>query len=95
MNLENMSKGTIYKSNGEVQERTFSKENISLREMQEVVGGYIEFLYLKNNLVMIVNEEGKIIGLPFNANASQLLKDNNINDVIVGDVLVVNQNLIK
>ena len=95
MNLENMSKGTIYKSNGEVQERTFSKENISLKDMQEVVGGFIEFLYLKNNLVMVVNEDGKIVGLPYNARATKLIKENNINDIIVGDVLVINKNLIQ
>ena len=63
--------------------------------MQEVVGGYIEFLYLKDNLVMVVNEEGKMVGLPFNARATQLIKENNINDIIVGDVLVINKNLIQ
>lgn len=94
--LSDMEKGTIYRSNGQIEERIFSKKNATLKEMQEVVGGYIEFVYLlKDNLVMVVNEEGKITGLPFNAKATQLVKECNINDIIVGDVLVINQSLIK
>jgi hypothetical protein len=96
MDLNDMVKGVVYKSNGNVEERVFSKKNVTLKEMQEIVGGYIEFVYLlKDNLVMVVNEEGKITGLPFNAKATQLVKECNINDIIVGDVLVINQSLIK
>jgi hypothetical protein len=95
MDLNDMVKGTVYKSNGKIEDKSFSKKNITLKEMQEVVGGYIEFLYLKDNLVMVVNEEGKMVGLPFNARATQLIKENNINDIIVGDVLVINKNLIQ
>jgi len=95
MDLNDMVKGTVYKSNGKIEDKSFSKKNITLKEMQEIVGGYIEFLYLKDNLVMVVNEEGKMIGLPFNARATELIKDNNINDIIVGDVLVINKNLIQ
>ena len=95
MDLNDMVKGTVYKSNGKIEDKSLSKKNITLKEMQEVVGGYIEFLYLKDNLVMVVNEEGKMIGLPFNARATQLIKENNINDIIVGDVLVINKNLIQ
>lgn len=95
MDLNDMETGKIYRSNGKIEDKSFSKKNITLKEMQEVVNGYIEFLYLKDNLVMVVNEDGKIIGLPFNAKATQLIKENNINDVIVGDVLVINQKLIK
>jgi hypothetical protein len=95
LDLTDMVKGTVYKSNGKIEDKSFSKKNVTLKEMQEVVGGYIEFLYLKNNLVMIVNEEGKMIGLPYNPKATLLVQENNINEIIVGDVLVVNQKLIK
>ena len=95
MDLNDMVKGTVYKSNGKIEDKSFSKKNITLKEMQEVVGGYIEFLYLKDNLVMVVNEEGKIVGLPYNLNATQLVQENNIQDIIVGDVLVINRNLIQ
>jgi hypothetical protein len=95
MDLNDMVKGTVYKSNGKIEDKSFSKKNITLKEMQEVVGGYIEFLYLKDNLVMVVNEEGKMVGLPYNVNATQLVQENNIQDIIVGDVLVINRNLIQ
>lgn len=95
MDFNDMVKGTVYKSNGKIEDKSFSKKNITLKEMQEVVGGYIEFLYLKDNLVMVVNEEGKMVGLPYNVNATQLVQENNIQDIIVGDVLVINRNLIQ
>lgn len=90
-----MKTGKIYRTNGNIEDKSFKKKNVTLKEMQEVVGGYIEFLYLKDNLVMVVNEDGKIVDLPFNAKATELIKENNINDNIVGDVLVINKNLIQ
>ena len=38
----------------------------TLEAMQELVGGYIETVYLPGGIVMIVNEEGKILRLPIN-----------------------------
>ncbi len=39
----------------------------SLKEMQGLVGGYIELLYPFNDTAVIVcNDEGKIMGLPLN-----------------------------
>ena len=34
------------------------------KAMQEIVGGYIEPVYLPNDIICIVNEEGKLMGLP-------------------------------
>lgn len=49
-----------------------------LHEMQEIVGGYLEVIGLFDGIFCVINEEGKLIGLPANfAFAS---------DVIVGDV---------
>ena len=94
--ITDMVSGVIYQTNGNIIEKTFSKSNISLKDMQNIVKGHIEFVYLlKDNLVMVVNEQGKIMGLPFNAKATKLVKECNIKDIIVGDVLVINQNLIK
>lgn len=62
----------------------------SLEEMQNIVGGYIELISLKNGY-MIVNEEGKIYNLPYNEYATDLAhKSRGIfpNDYIVGNVLV-------
>lgn len=55
----------------------------SLKQMQEAVGGYIEFVYLSNGQAMVVNEEGLLKRLPLNRIASTLA-----NQDIVGNVLV-------
>ncbi len=62
-----------------------------LRELQKIVGGYIEILTLNGNEIMVVNEEGKIHDLPLNLQATELFGL----DVIVGDVLVCNDNEVK
>lgn len=71
----------LLKSSGEI----LPNVSIStLKEMQELVGGYIEFVYTEKKLVLIVNEEGLIISLPVNQMASEIA-----NQVIVGDVIEV------
>ena len=37
--------------------------NCELHEMQEIVGGYIEFFIVYGNLICVCNEEGKLEGL--------------------------------
>lgn len=46
----------------------------------QIVGGYIECVYLNNNIILVVNEEGKLDGLKKNFYMSSL------QDMIVGDV---------
>lgn len=61
----------------------------SLKFLQNIVGGYIEFIDLpKQKAVMVVNEEGKLNGLPTNVLASVLFYQNyaETRDFIVGDV---------
>ena len=63
---------------------TIDIEN-TLEALQKAVGGYIETVRLRvDNAVMIVNEEGLLLGLPFNAVASALA-----GQTIVGVALVV------
>lgn len=38
----------------------------TLEAMQEFVGGYIEAVTLSDGKVIICNEEGKLLGLPYN-----------------------------
>ncbi len=38
----------------------------TLDKLQELVGGWIETVFLPHNIFMIVNEEGKLNGLPIN-----------------------------
>lgn len=55
----------------------------SLAEMQKAVGGFIEFVRLADDEVMVVNEEGLPRHLPPNMAASVIARR-----PIVGDVLV-------
>lgn len=66
-----------------------------LEELQELVGGYIEVIRLKNkhNQCMIVNENGKLYNLEHNAEASIIahsMKAISYNDFIVGDAVIIN-----
>jgi hypothetical protein len=76
----------LYKPNGEIIEVP-PKNNIdfSPQELIEFVDGYIEFIHTIDHRIMVVNKEGKNYGLPFNLNATKIA---NIDDVIVGNVLV-------
>lgn len=63
-------------------------------ELQFMVGGYIEALRLSDDLIMWVNEEGKLQGLPLNTAATNIAATFKMgaatlwNDQIVGDVVV-------
>lgn len=57
----------------------------TLEALQKVVGGYIETVRLRiGNAVMIVNEEGLLLGLPYNTVASGFA-----GQPIVGTALIV------
>lgn len=64
--------------------------NNTLEDLQAQVGGYIETVPLSHiypNLVMVVNEEGKIRQLPLNSKATRLLMDPT--DYIAGNALLL------
>ena len=85
----------IYKSNGEVIETSPKNGNdFSLKELKDIVGGYIEIIDIKY-AYMVINEEGKLLDLPPNENATRVcVYMTGINDYIVGDVLVCHKNQI-
>lgn len=59
----------------------------TLEELQKQVGGYIQAIYpFDNNVGIICNEEGKIMGLEPNR---ALIIDGHIVDILVGDILIV------
>lgn len=62
----------------------------TLRDMQNLVGGYIEFVHIKGEETLIVNEEGLIFGLPFNSEASELA-----GITILGDAILTTQKELK
>ncbi len=63
--------------------------DVSLESLQAAVDGYIEAVHLPGGKVMIVNEEGLLIGLPVNAKAMDFLHQyGDLAQQIVGDVVV-------
>jgi len=76
----------VLKPSGEIEHVVIKN---SLNDFQTLVGGYIEVvspkaLKLPNSFVMVVNEEGRLIGLPINPLASKIY-----GGTIVGTVVFV------
>ena len=58
----------------------------NLKELQDMVGGLIQVIHLKDKQILI-DEEGKLKGKEFNGEATELWDVNY--DVIVGDAVVL------
>ncbi|MBQ7547670.1 MAG: DUF3846 domain-containing protein [Clostridia bacterium] len=63
-----------------------SGDEPTLEQLQTLVGGYIETVPAMYG-VMVINEEGKLFPLPFNANATAMMKNKGL-DYIVGDAVL-------
>lgn len=81
--------GLWIKSDGTTENLVFSKKMITLKELQDSVSGYIEFIWLNDNKILVVNEDGKIMGLPENFQATAIIKEQGINDYVVGNALLI------
>lgn len=86
-------KATVYKTDGSSYPvKPNNGKSFSLEELQKIVGGFIENIYLNDGSVMVVNEEGKIYALELNKEATRILRYNfKTNDFVVGDVIIYNQ----
>ena len=80
-----------------------SKDEPDLKAAQDFVGGYVEGIQFPNGDYLIINEEGKLIGLPINEQATKLWKetfdnDNFItgrNDFVVGPAILIKKSALK
>lgn len=81
---------TILYTTGEKKEvHPVNSQYFSLKELQAVVGGYIENLRIDDNRIMVLNEDGKSMHLPYNSQATLLVSSILLNwDYIVGDVII-------
>lgn len=62
-----------------------------LRDLQSFVGGYIEVIYLGEDKVMVLNEDGKMFKSPANATATRIAHDAGAihpGDIIVGVAVI-------
>ena len=94
------------KANTEVSEFKIiddEKNTPTLKEAQAFVGGYVECITWPNGDLLIVNEEGKLRGLPLNPEASLLWKmtfdnDNYVTgrkDFVVGPAIYIKKHALK
>ena len=73
------------------------KNEPDLKAAQDFVGGYVEGITFPNGDYLIINEEGKLMGLPLNEKASKLWKDTFDNenyitgrdDFVVGPAILI------
>ena len=73
------------------------RKEFSLKELQKFVGGLIQMVSLPSGKEIIVNDEGKLIGLPKNEEATKIWKEeypikkypDNNDELVVGDILLV------
>lgn len=74
-----------------------NKKDYKLKELQEIVGGYIEIVpAVHSDEVIVVNEEGKLLNLPYNPIATLYFQAYwDTNDYIVGNVLICDKKHIK
>lgn len=92
-------KNYIINANGAKTEVTPKFGNsFTLEELQEYVGGYIEIIRLTDKYLMVVNEEGRLLNLPFNPEATDIARQHKAiypNDMIVGNALVAEESMIE
>lgn len=86
----------IYRTNGDVENvEPKNGTDFQLEELSAIVGGYIECLNFTDGSLLVCNEEGKLMNLPYNERATDLVRKNGYNDYIVGDVLICNTGEVK
>ena len=79
------------------------KNEPTLKAAQDFVGGYVEGITFPNGDYLIINEEGKLIGLPLNPEATTLWRatfdnDNFVTgrkDFVVGPAILIKKQALK
>tara|TARA_R110000765_G_scaffold77976_1_gene153357 strand:+ start:672 stop:914 length:243 start_codon:yes stop_codon:yes gene_type:complete len=76
--------------------KIFDKKEPTLGRAQKLVGGYVECLTVGGGDRLIFNEEGKILDLPFNEEATKLFTDEYGDvDYICGDAILIKKAIRK
>lgn len=75
---------TLIRTNGEIEEDFIAS---SLKDKQEAIGGYAQFVTIKPNKTMVINEDGWYLNLEVNQKASDIY-----GDTVVGDVILYDKN---
>jgi hypothetical protein len=73
--------------------------DFSLAEIYQHIGDPIQVVRMSSDTLMLVNDEGRLKGLPLNIRASALYQmihpDPHCSDVIVGDVILCPSSMLR
>ena len=80
-----------------------SKDEPDLKTAQEFVGGYVEGITFPNGDYLIINEEGKLMNLPLNVEATKLWRSTftadkyafGHDDFVVGPAILIKAKALK
>ena len=80
-----------------------SKHEPNLEAAQKFVGGMVEGITFPNGDYLIINEEGKLIGLPINKEATKLWRETftkdkyafGYDDFVVGPAILIKKDALK
>ena len=98
-----MTKKEINTKASEFKIITDQKDEPDLKAAQEFVGGMVEGITFPNGDYLIINEEGKLMGLPLNPEATALwratfTKDKYLfgyDDFVVGPAMLIKKDALK
>ena len=98
-----MTKEEINTKASEFKIITDQKDEPNLKEAQKFVGGYVEGITFPNGDYLIINEEGKLMQLPLNPEATTLwratfTKDKYAfvyDDFVVGPAILIKKDALK
>lgn len=88
--LRNNREGLVMEEDGSIINYYFHKKESkpNLEQLQKMVGGYIEVVTsLDSKYQIVIDEEGKLKGKPFNKDATALLGYGD--DELVGDAVIL------
>ena len=82
---------------------TDKKDEPKYAEVKEFVGGMVEAVTFPNGDLLLLNEEGKLMGLPLNEKATALWRKHftkethlfGYDDVVVGPAMVIQKNALN
>lgn len=91
-----MSKAKLYKTDGTIIEVVPSNgTDFQLDELQAMVDGCIEIVPAGKGKIMVIDDEGKCKDKPFNEAATMIFMQAGYYDIIVGDALVCDNEMVQ
>ena len=88
----------IYPDGREEKVSPANGNDFSLEEVQKIVGGYVEVIGLSDDNILLLNEDGKLMGLAENVKANEIAVNHDAvfpEDYIVGNVLMCSYDMFK